>query len=208
MLFVIYVRCCIIRACRTAFPKRRSPTCMSSTSSSSARICSGSSMGSFRLLMKLYNTAVATIYLLLGTFAILCEGSSKFSWKQKISLSSNFPLHAWWGKFRRQKRTSLPLIRELYVIENHRHNYGWRHRPVHIRTVTLPVFIPQSWTFQLREKIPFMRMPKKNEHGDVFLRVRIYEKCSSHNHKTIKQHSKETNTPRVIPSATMWEISD
>jgi hypothetical protein len=49
-----------------------------------------------------------------------------------------------------------------------------------------------------------MRMPKKNEHGDVFLRVRIYEKCSSHNHKTIKQHSKETNTPRAIPSATMY----
>jgi hypothetical protein len=39
-------------------------------------------------------------------------------------LSSNFPLHAWWGKFRRQKRTSLPLIGELYLIENHRHNYG------------------------------------------------------------------------------------
>jgi hypothetical protein len=34
---------------------------MSSTSSSSARICSGSSMGSFRILMKLNNTAVATI---------------------------------------------------------------------------------------------------------------------------------------------------
>jgi hypothetical protein len=45
-----------------------------------------------------------------------------------------------------------------------------------------------------------MRMPKKNEHRDVFLRVRIYEKCSSHNHKTIKQHSKQTNTPRPIPS--------
>jgi hypothetical protein len=28
------------------------------------------------------------------------------------------------GKFRRQKRTSLPLIGELYLIENHRHNYG------------------------------------------------------------------------------------
>jgi hypothetical protein len=41
----------------------------------------------------------------------------------------------------------------------------------------------------LWEKIPFMRMPKTNEHGDVFLRVRIYEKCSYHNHKTIKQHS-------------------
>jgi hypothetical protein len=25
-----------------------------------------------------------------------------------------------------------------------------------------------------------MRMPKMNEHGDVFLRVRIYEKCSYH----------------------------
>jgi hypothetical protein len=61
MFFIIYVKCCIIRACRIAFPKRRSPTCMSFTSSSLARICSGSSMGSFRLLMKLYNTAVATI---------------------------------------------------------------------------------------------------------------------------------------------------
>ena len=61
MLFIIYVKCCIIRACRTALPKRRSPACMSSTSSSSVRICSGSSMGSFRLLMKLNNTAVATI---------------------------------------------------------------------------------------------------------------------------------------------------
>ena len=47
----------------------------------------------------------------------------KFRRKQRISLSSNFPLHAWWGKFRRQKRTSLPLIGELYLIENHRHNY-------------------------------------------------------------------------------------
>ena len=36
-----------------------------------------------------------------------------------------------------------------------------------------------------------MRMPKTNEHGDVFLRVRIYEKCSYYNHKTIKQHSKQ-----------------
>ena len=43
-------------------------------------------------------------------------------------------------------------------------------------------------------------MPKKNEHRDVFLRVRIYEKCSSHNHKRIKQHSNQTNTPRAIPS--------
>jgi hypothetical protein len=50
--------------------------------------------------------------------------TGKFSWKQRISLSSNFPLHAWWGIFRRQKRTSLPLIGELYLIENHRHNYG------------------------------------------------------------------------------------
>jgi hypothetical protein len=33
-------------------------------------------------------------------------------------------LHAWWGIFRRQKRTLLPLIAELYLIENHRHNYG------------------------------------------------------------------------------------
>jgi hypothetical protein len=31
---------------------------------------------------------------------------------------------AWWGIFRRQKCTSLPLIGELYLIENHRHNYG------------------------------------------------------------------------------------
>ena len=29
-------------------------------------------------------------------------------------------------------------------------------------------------------------MPKKNEHRDVFLCVRTYEKCSSHDHKTIK----------------------
>jgi hypothetical protein len=28
------------------------------------------------------------------------------------------------GNYRRQKRTSLPLIGELYLIENHRHNYG------------------------------------------------------------------------------------
>jgi hypothetical protein len=49
----------------------------------------------------------------------------------------------------------------------------WRHRPEHIRTITLLVFIPQSWTFQLWEKIQFMRMPKKNEHADVFLRMRI-----------------------------------
>ena len=45
-----------------------------------------------------------------------------------------------------------------------------------------------------------MRMPKKNEHRDVFLRVRTYEKCSTHNYKTIKQHSNQTNTPRAIPS--------
>jgi hypothetical protein len=45
-----------------------------------------------------------------------------------------------------------------------------------------------------------MPMPEKNEHGDVFLHVHIYEKCSSHNYK----HSKETNTPRVIPFATMY----
>jgi hypothetical protein len=43
-------------------------------------------------------------------------------------------------------------------------------------------------------------MRKNNEHGDVFLRVRIYKKCSSHNHKRIKQHSNQTNTPRAIPS--------
>jgi hypothetical protein len=54
----------------------------------------------------------------------LLNFSGKFSWKQRISLSSNFPLHAWWGKVRRQKRTSLPLIGELYLIENHRYNYG------------------------------------------------------------------------------------
>jgi hypothetical protein len=36
---------------------------------------------------------------------------------------STLYLHAWWGKFRRQKRTSLPLIGELYLIENHRHDY-------------------------------------------------------------------------------------
>jgi hypothetical protein len=51
----------------------------------------------------------------------------------------------------------------------------WRHRPAHIwtiTTITLLVFIPQSWTFQLWEKIRFMRMPRKNEHADVSLRVR------------------------------------
>jgi hypothetical protein len=46
------------------------------------------------------------------------QETGKFSWKERISLSSNFPLHAWWGIFRRQKRTSLPLIGELYLIEN------------------------------------------------------------------------------------------
>jgi hypothetical protein len=49
-----------------------------------------------------------------------------------------------------------------------------------------------------------MRMPKKNEHGDVFLRVRIYEKCSYHNRKTIKQAFKTGNTSHGIPSATMY----
>jgi hypothetical protein len=43
-------------------------------------------------------------------------------------------------------------------------------------------------------------MPKKSEHGDVFLRVRMYEKCSFHNHKTLKQHPNQTNTSRAIPS--------
>ena len=76
----------------------------------------------------------------------------------------------------------------------------WWHRPVHIRTITLPVFIPQSWTFQLWCKFRYMPMPKKNGHGDVFLRVRINEKCSFHNHKTIKQHSNQISTPRAISS--------
>jgi hypothetical protein len=49
-----------------------------------------------------------------------------------------------------------------------------------------------------------MRMPKTNEHGDVFLRVRIYEKCSYHNHKTIEQHSKQATYHAAIPSATMY----
>ena len=44
-----------------------------------------------------------------------------------------------------------------------------------------------------------MRMPKKNEHGDVFLRVCIYEKCSYHNHKTIKQHSKQATDHARFP---------
>jgi hypothetical protein len=56
----------------------------------------------------------------------------------------------------------------------------------------------------LWEKIPFMRMPKTNEHGDVFLRVRIYEKCSYHNHKTIKQHSKQATHHARLPSATIY----
>ena len=42
-------------------------------------------------------------------------------------------------------------------------------------------------------------MPKTNEHGDVFLRVRIYEKCSYHNHKTIKQHSKQATHHARLP---------
>ena len=42
-------------------------------------------------------------------------------------------------------------------------------------------------------------MPKKNEHGDVFLRVRIYEKCLYHNHKTIKQHSKQATHHARFP---------
>jgi hypothetical protein len=101
----------------------------------------------------------------------------KFCWKQPALLDEgkledkeifclllnfllNFPV-----KFRRQKRTSSKVIGTTM-------DSVWRHRPVHIRTITLPVFIPQSWTFQLRDKIRFMRMPKKNE-------------LSSHNHKTI-----------------------
>jgi hypothetical protein len=38
----------------------------------------------------------------------------------------------------------LITIGELYLIENHRHNYGQylTTRPVHIRTITLPAFIP------------------------------------------------------------------
>ena len=44
-----------------------------------------------------------------------------------------------------------------------------------------------------------MRMPKTNEHGDVFLRVHIYEKCSYHNHKTIKQHSKQATHHARFP---------
>ena len=41
-----------------------------------------------------------------------------------------------------------------------------------------------------------MCMPNNNEHGDVFLHMRIYEKCSSHNNKAIKQHSNQI--PSVI----------
>ena len=44
-----------------------------------------------------------------------------------------------------------------------------------------------------------MRMPKTNEHGDVFPRMRIYEKCSYHNHKTIKQHSKQATHHARFP---------
>jgi hypothetical protein len=60
-----------------------------------------------------------------------------------------FPFMLDEGKFRRQKRTSLPLIGELCLIKNHRHNYGqylttpFRTQP-HIRTITFLVFIPQS----------------------------------------------------------------
>jgi hypothetical protein len=48
---------------------------------------------------------------------MLDEG--KLEDKEIFCLLLNFP-----GKFRRQKRTSLPFIGELYLIENHRHNYG------------------------------------------------------------------------------------
>jgi hypothetical protein len=48
---------------------------------------------------------------------MLDEG--KLEDKEIFCLLLNFP-----GKIRRQKRTSLPLIGELYLIENRRHNYG------------------------------------------------------------------------------------
>ena len=55
--------------------------------------------------------------------------------KEIFCLLLNFP-----GKFRRQKRTSLPLIGELYLIENHRHNYG---QCLTTPSQFLPVLIPQ-----------------------------------------------------------------
>ena len=52
--------------------------------------------------------------------------SSKFSWKQMISLSSNLPLHAWWGKIRRERNllsfTKFPRVHWRAVPA--RHNYG------------------------------------------------------------------------------------
>jgi hypothetical protein len=125
----------------------------------------------------------------------------KFSWKQRISLSSNFPCMLDEGNLEDKSvpcYLSLESCTSSKIIGTTMDSIWW-HRPVHIRTITLPVFIPQSWTFQLWEKIPVMSMPKKNEHRDVFLHVRIYEKCSYHNHKTIKQHSKQATHHSRFP---------
>jgi hypothetical protein len=109
MLFIIYVKCCIIRACRTAFPKRRSPTCMLSTSSSSARICSGSSTGCIKKTEQIWNysqfreTAICVRFFIyiasLGTYNVewekflelkFCEpGWCVFSNKLKMARAQN-----------------------------------------------------------------------------------------------------------------------
>jgi hypothetical protein len=122
----------------------------------------------------------------------------KFRRKQRISLSSNFPLHSWWGKFRRQKRTSLPLIGELYLIENHRHNYG-QYLTTPSRTLSNNHFASFYSLILNISIVGENSVYNANERGDVFLRVRIYEKCSYHNHKTIKQHSKQATHHSRFP---------
>jgi hypothetical protein len=88
-----------------------------------------------------------------------------FSWKQKISLSSNFPCMLDEGNLEDKSVPHYLSLESctLSKIIGTTMDSIWRHRPVHIRTITLPVFIPQSWTFQLWDKIRFMRMRKKNE---------------------------------------------
>jgi hypothetical protein len=106
-----------------------------------------------------------------------------FSWKQRISLSSNFPCmldEGYLGDKSVPHYLWLESCTSSKIIGTTMDSI-WRHRPVHIRTITLPA------------------LPKTNEHGDVFLRVRIYEKCSYHNHKTIKQHSKQATHHARFP---------
>jgi hypothetical protein len=87
----------------------------------------------------------------------------KFSWKQKISLSSKFPCMLDEGNLEDKSvphYVSLESCTSSKIIGTTMDSI-WQHRPVDIRTITLPVFILQSWTFQLWEKIRFMRMPKR-----------------------------------------------